>query len=213
METPPELELRKQPKQQRSRELVNKVLDAAMAIAEESGLAKLNTNVVAERAGVEISSVYQYFPNKESILYLATKRWLEATRNACAELEKDPYLALGWREFFAAYGATISGVPGFKSGVTSMQSLWVLFPQYQNLSDIHRRYLVDFVVRHCQRLGATESTDRLRAMATYLYIASTSVLQSALTVEKEQADQLVELDYQSWMNTLKQVMPDSGRLE
>lgn len=207
METPPELQLRKQPKQQRSRELVDKVLDAAMGIAEESGLAKFNTNAVAERAGVEISSVYQYFPNKESILFLATKRWLEAIRSACDELDQEPYLSLSWPEFFAQYGARISNVPGFKSGFASMQSLWVLYPEYQSLSDTHRRYLVEFVVRHCQRLGATEDAVSLRARASYLYIASTSVIQSALTVEKEQAEQLIELDYQTWMMMLEQVMP------
>jgi AcrR family transcriptional regulator len=207
METPPQLQLRKLPKQQRSRELVDKVLDAAMSIAEESGLAKLNTNAVAERAGVEISSVYQYFPNKESILFLATKRWLEAIRSACDELEQENYLSLGWRDFFAQYGEKISHVPGFKSGFASMQSLWVLYPDYQSLSDTHRHYLVEFVVRHCQRLGATETEPLLRARATYLYIASTSVIQSALTVEKTQADQLMSLDYQTWMAMIEQVMP------
>ncbi|MGJ8686843.1 MAG: TetR/AcrR family transcriptional regulator [Spongiibacteraceae bacterium] len=207
METPPELKLRKLPKQQRSRELVDKVLDTAMLIAEESGLAKFNTNALAERAGVEVASVYQYFPNKESILFLATKRWLEAIRSACDELEQEPYRSLGWREFFAEYGAKVSNVSGFQSGMAAMQSLWVLYPEYQSLSDTHRRYLVDFVVRHCQRLGATEDVTTLRARATYLYIASTSVMQSALTVEKEQADKLVELDYQAWMMMLERVMP------
>ncbi|WP_101756568.1 TetR/AcrR family transcriptional regulator [Oceanicoccus sp. KOV_DT_Chl] len=208
METPPELQLRKQPKQQRSRELVDKVLDAAMAIAEESGLAKFNTNAVAERAGVEISSIYQYFPNKESILFLTTKRWLEAIRSACDELEQEPYLSLAWREFFAQYGDRISNVPGFKSGFASMQSLWVLYPEYQSLSDTHRQYLVEFVVRHCQRLGATVDEPSLRARATYLYIASTSVIQSALTVEHHQADKLLALDFETWLAMLEQIMPD-----
>jgi AcrR family transcriptional regulator len=207
METPPALALRKQPQQQRSKELVEKVLDAAMEIAEESGLSKFNTNAVAVRAGIEISSLYQYFPNKESILFLATKRWLEAIRSACDELEQEPYLSLNWRDFFAEYGAKISNVPGFKSGFASMQSLWVLYPEYQGLSDTHRRYLVEFVVRHCQRLGATEDVTRLRARASYLYIASTSVIQSAFTIEKEQAEQLFEFDFQVWMMMLEQIMP------
>lgn len=208
MQTPPELRLRKQPMQERSRNLVDSVLDAAMSIAEESGLAKFNTNAVAERAGVEISSIYQYFPNKESILFLAAKRWLEAIRSGCAELEQEPYLSMGWRNFFAQYGEKISNVPGFKCGFASMQSLWVLYPEYQSLSDTHRQYLVEFVVRHCQRLGATENVQSLRARATYLYTASTSIIQSALTVEQMQADKLLALDFEVWMHMLEKVMPE-----
>lgn len=208
MQTPGALKLRKEPKQQRSRELVEKVLDAAMSIAGESGLAAFNTNAVAERAGVEISSIYQYFPNKESILFLATKRWLLAIQQACEELEAPQYADLEWREFFAHYGEKISNAPGYRSGFAAMQSLWVLYPEYQMLSDTHRSYLVDFITRHCIRLGAQQDEAAIRAMATYLYISSTSVIQAALTVEASQAEPLNALNYEVWMALLEGIMPE-----
>lgn len=59
---------RKKPLQSRSRATVQAVLVASAHILEEHGLAGFNTNAVAERAGVSIGSLYQYFPSKDAIL-------------------------------------------------------------------------------------------------------------------------------------------------
>lgn len=59
---------RKKPLQQRARNTVQKLLQATAELLETSGLETLTTNHIAERAGVNIASLYQYFPNKESIL-------------------------------------------------------------------------------------------------------------------------------------------------
>lgn len=59
---------RKQPKQQRAAETRQRVLDAAAQVFAEHGYAAGTTNRIAERAGVSIGSVYQYFPNKDAVL-------------------------------------------------------------------------------------------------------------------------------------------------
>ena len=61
------LNARKQPLQERSRETVAVILEAAARVLEVRGLEGYNTNAVAERAGVSIGSVYQYFPNKDAL--------------------------------------------------------------------------------------------------------------------------------------------------
>jgi AcrR family transcriptional regulator len=47
---------------------VEAILEAAARILVEAGYGKLNTNEVARRAGVSVGSLYQYFPNKQSLL-------------------------------------------------------------------------------------------------------------------------------------------------
>jgi AcrR family transcriptional regulator len=59
---------RKQPRQARSKQLVDAVLQAAAEVFAEHGYARANTNRIAERAGVSVGSLYQYFPNKDSLL-------------------------------------------------------------------------------------------------------------------------------------------------
>jgi AcrR family transcriptional regulator len=62
-----QLKPRKLPAQQRSAQTVNAVLEAAARILETQGLAACTTNAVAERAGVSIGSLYQYFPNRDAL--------------------------------------------------------------------------------------------------------------------------------------------------
>ncbi|AKU24865.1 hypothetical protein ACZ75_12525 [Massilia sp. NR 4-1] len=59
---------RKMPRQARSQHMVETILEATACVLAERGYAGTNTNVVAERAGVSVGSVYQYFPNKDSLI-------------------------------------------------------------------------------------------------------------------------------------------------
>jgi len=59
---------RKQPRQRRAEATVEAILEAAAQLVARRGLAGFNTNAVAERAGVSIGSLYQYFPNKDAIM-------------------------------------------------------------------------------------------------------------------------------------------------
>jgi AcrR family transcriptional regulator len=62
------IELRKQPRQDRSRAKVDGILAAAADLCSGPGLDALTTNAVAAKAGVSIGSLYQYFPGKAALL-------------------------------------------------------------------------------------------------------------------------------------------------
>lgn len=67
---------RKQPQQARSNELVAAILDAAVQVLAKEGAERFTTARVAERAGVSVGSLYQYFPNKAAILFrLQSDEW------------------------------------------------------------------------------------------------------------------------------------------
>ena len=61
-------ESRKAPQQDRSRATVEAILIATTHVLTEHGYDKATTNLIARRAGVSIGSLYQYFPNKESLI-------------------------------------------------------------------------------------------------------------------------------------------------
>ena len=62
---PRALEPRKPPIQRRSRQTVEELLQAAAQVFEELGYAAATTNRIADRAGVSIGTLYQYFPNRD----------------------------------------------------------------------------------------------------------------------------------------------------
>lgn len=67
---------RKDPKQARAHQLVEAVLDAAVQVLMKEGAQRFTTARVAERAGVSVGSLYQYFPNKAAILFrLQSDEW------------------------------------------------------------------------------------------------------------------------------------------
>ncbi len=79
---------RKQPKQARSTELVTAVLEAAVQVLAKEGAQRFTTARVAEKAGVSIGSLYQYFPNKAAILFrLQSDEWRQTGDQLRAILE------------------------------------------------------------------------------------------------------------------------------
>jgi AcrR family transcriptional regulator len=67
---------RKEPQQARSAELVEVILQAAVQVLSKEGAQRFTTARVAEKAGVSVGSLYQYFPNKAAILFrLQSDEW------------------------------------------------------------------------------------------------------------------------------------------
>ncbi|RUM17510.1 TetR/AcrR family transcriptional regulator [Rhizobium vallis] len=89
---------RKQPRQTRSNELVAAILDAAAQVLAREGAQRFTTARVAERAGVSIGSLYQYFPNKAAILFrLQSDEWRQTTDmlgDILADAQKPPLARL-----------------------------------------------------------------------------------------------------------------------
>jgi AcrR family transcriptional regulator len=88
------ISLRKQPKQARSAELVSAILEAAVQVLAKDGARRFTTARVAEKAGVSIGSLYQYFPNKAAILFRLQKdEWRqtgEMLRGILEDVQKPP---------------------------------------------------------------------------------------------------------------------------
>lgn len=63
------IELRRVPKQQRSREKYDRVLTVASQLIGERGNDAVSMREIADGAALPISTVYQYFPDKNAILW------------------------------------------------------------------------------------------------------------------------------------------------
>jgi len=83
------LKPRNEPKQRRSMELRQAILEGATYVLKKEGAYGFTTNKVAERAGVNIASLYQYYPNKQALLFhLHEIEWQETWKRLEAVLDE-----------------------------------------------------------------------------------------------------------------------------
>ena len=82
-----DLEPRKTPQQSRSVATVEAIYDATIQVLLKKGADRLTTVHVAHRAGVSVGTLYQYFPNKQALLFAVLERHMqrvvEAVEEAC----------------------------------------------------------------------------------------------------------------------------------
>lgn len=89
---------RRKPRQARAEETVSAILEAAAQILETGGLPTFTTNAVAERAGVSIGTLYQYFADKQALLRAIAEREMTVTLAAVAKaLRSDPQASVETR--------------------------------------------------------------------------------------------------------------------
>jgi AcrR family transcriptional regulator len=102
-------EPRKTPVQARATVSLESILEATLQVLLDVGQARLTTTRVAERAGVSVGTLYQYFPNKSALLKTVMERHLAeiagVVETACAGLHGQPLAAMAEgvvREFLRA---------------------------------------------------------------------------------------------------------------
>ena len=68
---------RKSPNQDRSRQTVDKIIAAADKILSRDGIESFTIRSIAETAGISLGSLYDYFPNKQAVLYRIYEKRLD----------------------------------------------------------------------------------------------------------------------------------------
>ena len=110
--------LRRVPVQGRSVARVQRMLDACAELVDEHGYEALTTTLLAERAGVAIGSVYQFFPDKRAIVQALAVRNLEAYLARLTARSESVAFDHWWDIVDAAideYIAMHRTVPGFRT--------------------------------------------------------------------------------------------------
>jgi len=116
---------RKEPKQERAQRTVEAIVEAAAQVFEREGYSRTTTDRIAERAGVSIGSLYQYFPGKDSILAALAERHADSGVGRIRELLS----ASGGTDGLASVGLA----PLLRSFVQELLELHQAQPRLQRL--------------------------------------------------------------------------------
>ncbi len=108
----PPLKPRKMPRQKRSLATVEAIFQATIQVLQTKGASNLTTTQVAERAGVSVGTMYQYFPHKHALLYALLQKHLQETtvamESACHRLQGQSLAIVSDGLAAAFFDATIS---------------------------------------------------------------------------------------------------------
>jgi AcrR family transcriptional regulator len=110
--------MRRAPMQRRSTERVDRMLDVCATLLDKVGYESLTTKAIAEQAGVSIGSVYQYFPDKKSMVRSLAVRYLdEFLQRLDRALSVAPLRE--WRQLvdgmLTVYADMLDATPGFRA--------------------------------------------------------------------------------------------------
>ena len=108
--------VRTEPTQRRSTQRLDALLDAAAEIVDETGFERLTTQMVAERAGASIGTVYRYFPDRVAVLHALRERSIRRFRERVADDLAKTELTTWWDVVDVALDASTAlyrDEPGF----------------------------------------------------------------------------------------------------
>lgn len=171
--------LRRVPVQGRSVARVQRMLDACAELVDEVGYEALTTTLLAERAGVAIGSVYQFFPDKRAIVQALTLRNLDAYLQRLSTRFAEQTFGHWWEAVDASIDEYIGmhrEIPGFRT--------------------LHFGDIVDVHLLDAERDNNTIIAERLSALLVdHLGAASGPRLDFALGIATEAADALIKLAF------------------
>ncbi|MEZ5999461.1 TetR/AcrR family transcriptional regulator [Hyphomonas sp.] len=165
------VEPRKLPSRKSSRERVDAILNATRELIAKDGLETLNTNQIAEHAGIPIGSVYQYFPNKQAIVYALVQDYLTELEARIEAFPMEKHLKKGLNHALKMMSRTVTAPSTFayerKLGRILLSAM-DLYPELRELSDAHVEFCADSAVQHLQLAGSKWSVERLRKLGRYI---------------------------------------------
>jgi len=172
---------RRRPRQERSRERVERILDATAALlGDDMPPDQITTAAIAEEAGVPIGSVYQYFPNKLAVLAELARRVMEQVDHKTASLIAEDFGVLRWDQAIdRAIDATMQGYaeqPGYLQLLLSIRPT----PEFRSITDESNERMAAVLARH-PALRAVIPADRIELVTRSAIQAANSLQDWALS--------------------------------
>jgi len=171
---------RRRPSQERSRDRVERILDATAALLGDTPVDKITTAAIAETAGVPIGSVYQYFPNKLSVLAELARHVMEEVDLETASSIAEDFGVLPWDQAIdRAIDATMQGYskqPGYVQLLLSIRPT----PEFRAITDESNERMATMLAFH-PALQAVIPADRIQLVMRAAIQAANSLQDWALS--------------------------------
>jgi AcrR family transcriptional regulator len=181
--------LRRQPKQQRGKDRVEKILDAAAAVFDAVGYEAATTHMIAAEAKTAIGSVYQFFPDKAAIFNAMELRHVERVKEMWAQVGTLEIVQLPLRQMIHAL--TIAVAKLFEQPVSRVVFIqfFVSRDMFQSIDESMTQEAINFMASILNRKNPNLSESQCGLLAEVCVHSSNAVMLSALRSPDEQYKQ------------------------
>lgn len=188
-----EIAPRRMPQQARSKERVDRILDAAAQLLSEEGYNAVKTNHIAKRAGVSIGSVYQFFPNRFAIFHALAERYRGRITEVLAEYIGPGAADLPWEE---ALDGTINALADLWRTEWSFFAVWIAIQNTAELrdpDDVYKNQLLgDYLIPFYRRILPRTPEARLAKIAGIVFEIFSLLLDSSMRTGEVQDQEMVD---------------------
>lgn len=187
--------LRRQPKQQRGKKRVEKILDAAAAVFDEVGYAAATTHLIAAKAGTAIGSLYQFFPDKAAIFNAMELRHIERVKVLWADAITPEIVQLPLRQMIHAISMAVAEM--FEQPVSRVVFIqfYTSREMFQSIDESMTQEAINFLAYLLQLRNPALSELQRNLLAEVCVHSSNAVMLAALrTSDLEHRQQLIQQD-------------------
>jgi AcrR family transcriptional regulator len=172
--------LRRQPKQQRGKERVEKILDAAAAVFDEMGYDAATTHLIAAKAGTAIGSVYQFFPDKAAIFNAMELRHVERVKAFWMGVDTSNIVRLPLREMIHALASAVAEL--FEQPVSRVVFVQFYLQRqiFQSIDESMTQEAINFMASLLQQRNPALNRERCSLLAEVCVHSSNAVMLAAL---------------------------------
>lgn len=170
-----EYSMHKAPRQQRSRERVERILNSTRQLLREQGLEAITTTAIAQHAEIPVGSLYQYFPDKKAILCQIYAQYLEEVRAVMAEV-LDSQSGKGFdSKVNAAIYKAVRKAERTEGIDAELERALYQYPELRLIDSEHREQMTEMMVAFLVRRGAKKPKAVLTRLANFMYYVSTGI--------------------------------------
>lgn len=205
--------MRRQPRQARSQERVNQILDVAEQMFISEGYDATTTNAIAARAKVPIGSLYQFFPDKGAILQALTMRYMELLHQRFTELHTAETVGLPLptyvNQVIDATDQFFSDYPGYHAIFMQVQGI---MPELEVIETATDAQLIQELATSLSSRNSNVEQANYEAISFVLVKAIGTLLWLALSQEQPFRQQLVAEIKRLALSYLQSYFPSSERM-
>lgn len=185
--------LRRQPKQQRGKERVEKIINAAAEVFDQVGYEAATTHQIAAKAKTSVGSLYQFFPNKAAIFHALELRHVERVKAFWTQLNTPKAVQLPLRQMIQKLVEAVAELFAHPVSRVIFIQFYTSREIFQAIDDSMTQEAINFLANILSQRNPALSSSKCGLLAEVCVHSSNAVTLSALqTPNLEHRQQLTE---------------------